>query len=39
MDVSCHKWVDSGHVDHFRRHPHEYAYQISAFLARALRDW
>ncbi|KAG2424348.1 hypothetical protein HXX76_014557 [Chlamydomonas incerta] len=39
VDVSSHKWADSGHVDHFRRHPHEYAYQISAFLARALRDW
>ncbi|GLC40760.1 hypothetical protein PLESTB_000025400 [Pleodorina starrii] len=39
VEVSGYKWPDSGHVEHFRRHPHEYAYQISAFLARALRDW
>ncbi|KAG2452439.1 hypothetical protein HYH02_002682 [Chlamydomonas schloesseri] len=39
VDVSSHKWADCGHVDALRRHPHEYAYQISAFLARTLRDW
>ncbi|GFR49268.1 hypothetical protein Agub_g11248 [Astrephomene gubernaculifera] len=39
VEVSGHKWGDSGHVEHYRRYPHEYAYQISAFLARALKDW
>ncbi len=39
MEVSGYKWQDSGHVEHYRRHPHEYAYQISTFLARALKDW
>ncbi|EFJ46008.1 hypothetical protein VOLCADRAFT_93804 [Volvox carteri f. nagariensis] len=39
VEVSGYKWPDSGHVEHFRRHPHEYAYQISTFLARSLRDW
>ncbi len=39
VEVSGYKWADSGHVEHYRRHPHEYAYQISTFLARALRDW
>ncbi|GIL52524.1 hypothetical protein Vafri_8369 [Volvox africanus] len=39
VEVSGYKWPDSGHVEHFRRYPQEYAYQISAFLARALRDW
>ncbi|GIL79695.1 hypothetical protein Vretimale_12269 [Volvox reticuliferus] len=39
VEVSGYKWPASGHVEHFRRYPQEYAYQISAFLARALRDW
>lgn len=39
VEVSGYKWASSGHVDHFRRHPQEYSYQISAFLARVLRDW
>ncbi|KAG2501753.1 hypothetical protein HYH03_000253 [Edaphochlamys debaryana] len=39
VEVSSYKWPDSGHVEHYRRYPHEYAYQISAFLAKALKDW
>ena len=39
VDVSGYRWRDSGHVQHFRQHPQEYAYQVSAFLARALKDW
>ena len=39
VDVSSFRWKDSGHCEHFRRHPHDYAYQISAFVSKALKDW
>ncbi|KAJ9531878.1 hypothetical protein QJQ45_022016 [Haematococcus lacustris] len=39
VEVSGWKWSDSGHCQHYKQHPHEYAFQISQFLnATALRD-
>lgn len=33
VQVSSHKWPESGHVEHYRSHPHEYSFHISQFLA------
>jgi hypothetical protein len=37
--VHARRWADSPHVGHYRQHPHEYALEISRFLAHALSDW
>ena len=39
VQVSGHKWSDSGHCEHMRTHPHEYAYQVSNFITNSLKDW
>eukprot|EP00967_Tisochrysis_lutea_P072093 scaffold95988_cov17-Tisochrysis_lutea.AAC.1 len=39
VEVSSYKWQDSGHCEHYRRYPHDYAFQISQFAKHALRDW
>jgi len=39
VEVSSYKWRDSGHCEHFRRYPHEYAFQISTFISKALKNW
>lgn len=39
VEVGSHKFAGSGHCEHYRRHPHEYAFVVSQFLSRALADW
>ena len=39
MDVTSHMFHGSGHCEHFRMHPHEYALQLSQFVSRALAKW
>jgi hypothetical protein len=39
VEVSSYKWPDSGHCQHLKQHPQEYAFQVSRFLGTALADW
>lgn len=39
VEIFSHKWEDSGHCEHYRRYPHEYAFQVSQFTNNALKDW
>lgn len=39
VEVTGHLFQGSGHCEHFRRHPHEYAMQISQFVSKAAENW
>ncbi|MEW5316303.1 MAG: hypothetical protein WDW38_007682 [Sanguina aurantia] len=37
--ISSHKYEDTGHCEHYRVYPHDYAFQISEFVAQSLAGW
>ena len=39
VEVSRHVFSGSGHCEHYRRYPHEYALQVSQFVSKALERW
>ncbi len=39
VDVSRHMFSGSGHCQHYREHPHEYAFEVSKFVSKALARW
>ena len=39
VEVEGHMFRGSGHCEHFRSHPHEYAMQISQFVSKASENW
>ena len=39
VSVYSHRFSGSGHCEHYRRHPHDYALQLSSFVSKALGAW